>query len=197
MFESTITENNMNYWLFGNNFMRGFYSVFDMDNSQFGFAPLVGSTKTAPGQAAAYGGEPTTLMVENADAPGAKDYCEGKNCDDKDDEHNGDGFEWGWILLGVGVVVVIVVIIVIVMNGKAAAEEHAEGERARKEYKEKVEMENKEKQKGKDKIDSIDPAAPIETDPIVDPITENDEDFTWDEPTDGPEGPEEDPNAEF
>lgn len=83
------------------------------------------------------------------------------------------------------------------MNGKAAAEESAEGERARKAYKEKVEMENKEKQKGKDKIDTTDPAAPIETDPIVDPISENDEDFTWDEPIDGPEGPEEDPNAEF
>jgi len=70
MFNSSITSNSQNYWLFGNNFMRGFYSIFDMDNKKFGFAPLVGSTKTAPGLAAAYGGSPTTVLPENLASPG-------------------------------------------------------------------------------------------------------------------------------
>jgi len=59
MFESSIKVGTVNYWLFGNNWMRGFYSAFNMDTKTFGFAPLLGSTKTAPGIAASYGGSPT------------------------------------------------------------------------------------------------------------------------------------------
>ena len=86
MYESAVTVESKNYWLLGNNFMRGFYSIYDMDNSQFGFAPLVGSTKTAPGKAAAYGGSPTTNLAENSKSP----YNSGGNSDkdNKDKKHS-------------------------------------------------------------------------------------------------------------
>jgi flagellar biosynthesis/type III secretory pathway M-ring protein FliF/YscJ len=33
LFESAVTVESKNYWLLGNNFMRGFYSIYDMANS--------------------------------------------------------------------------------------------------------------------------------------------------------------------
>jgi len=133
MFNSSITSNSQNYWLFGNNFMRGFYSVFDMDNKKFGFAPLVGSTKTAPGLALAYGGTPTKALPENLASPSATGSTDTKP-NEPEQFARKDTFEWGWIILGLGVAVVIVVVIVLVCQGEERAAIEAEGARARKEY---------------------------------------------------------------
>ena len=84
MYESAVTVDNKNYWLLGNNFMRGFYSVFDLDNTKFGFAPLAGSTATAPGSSAQYGGEPTTIMAENVKSPYATNDKKHDNKNKKD-----------------------------------------------------------------------------------------------------------------
>jgi hypothetical protein len=59
MFESGITTSTGKpYWLLGDNFLRGWYSVHDMDNARMGFAPLSGSTVSAPMTSTEMGGTP-------------------------------------------------------------------------------------------------------------------------------------------
>lgn len=36
------------YFVLGDSFLRGFYSIHDYENSKFGFAPHSGSSKAAP-----------------------------------------------------------------------------------------------------------------------------------------------------
>jgi hypothetical protein len=60
MFESGITTSDGSpYWLLGDNFLRGWYSIHDMENERMGFAPLSDSTATAPMTSAEMGGTPT------------------------------------------------------------------------------------------------------------------------------------------
>ena len=75
MFESGITTSaGAPYWLLGDNFLRGWYSVHDMDTQKMGFAPLSGSTVSAPMTSTEMGGSPTqdapvttteTLVIED------------------------------------------------------------------------------------------------------------------------------------
>lgn len=46
-----LVPNSEDYWLFGSSFLRGYYSVFDMETGQLGLAPHVDSDKNklAPG----------------------------------------------------------------------------------------------------------------------------------------------------
>ena len=168
--------------------MRGFYSIYDMANSQFAFAPLVGSTKTAPGKAAAYGGSPTVNLAENSESP----YHSGSGKHDKDDKKDKDGFPWwGWVIIGCGIAVVVIVVIIIVVECTGDSEEEeaeAEAQRAanKKAAKAKKDKEQKIKDQAKQDITPKDPARiPTPVKP-VDPIKEegfNDdgtEDFTWD-----------------
>jgi len=60
MFKSSITTADGDpFWLLGDNFLRGFYSIHDMDEGRMGFAPLTGSTITAPMTEDEMGGVPT------------------------------------------------------------------------------------------------------------------------------------------
>jgi hypothetical protein len=120
MYESAVTVESKNYWLLGNNFMRGFYSIYDMDNAQFGFAPLVGSTKTAPGKADVYGGAPTTNLAENSKSP----WSSGGNSDNKDNKKKKSSFPWwGWVIIGCSIAVVVIVVIVIIVECTGESEE--------------------------------------------------------------------------
>ena len=56
MFKSNIDVSGKTYWLLGDNFLRGWYSIFDHIAFKFGFVPLVGSLKLAPATAAVMGG---------------------------------------------------------------------------------------------------------------------------------------------
>ena len=40
--------NGYSYWILGDAFMRGWYSIHDYSNMRFGFAPFKGSSKTVP-----------------------------------------------------------------------------------------------------------------------------------------------------
>ena len=60
MFKSDVTNaDDEPYWVIGNSWLRGFYSIFDMDNNQIGFAPVTASTAGAPMTVTEMGGTPT------------------------------------------------------------------------------------------------------------------------------------------
>jgi hypothetical protein len=52
------------YFILGDTFLRGFYSVHDNENARFGFAPHAGSDKAAP----YYGTTPKTALNETSTA---------------------------------------------------------------------------------------------------------------------------------
>lgn len=60
MFKSDVKNaDDEPYWVIGNSWLRGFYSIFDMDNNQMGFAPVTASTAGAPMTVTEMGGTPT------------------------------------------------------------------------------------------------------------------------------------------
>lgn len=123
MYESAVIVDSKNYWLLGNNFMRGFYSIFDSDNKKFSFEPLAGTTGTLPGGSAEYGGVPTTVMATNVASPYAKDT---KKPDDKK-KGKGGGFPWwGYMIIFIGVAVVVVVAVVIIVECCGDSEEETD-----------------------------------------------------------------------
>jgi hypothetical protein len=124
MYESAVIVDSKNYWLLGNNFMRGFYSIFDSDNKKFSFEPLAGTTGTLPGGSAEYGGVPTMAMATNVASPYAKDN---KKPDDKKKKGKGDGFPWwGYMIIGIGAAVVIAVVVVIIVECCGDSEEETD-----------------------------------------------------------------------
>lgn len=123
MYESAVTVDAKNYWLLGNNFMRGFYSIFDSDNKKFSFEPLAGTTGTLPGGTAEYGGAPTTLMATNVASPYATNT---KKPSDKK-KGKGGGFPWwGYLIIGIGSAVVIAVVIIIIVECCGDSEEETD-----------------------------------------------------------------------
>ena len=54
---------NVNFWIFGDAFLRGWYSIYDHDNNRMGFVPFIGSTKTKP----VYSNEQPTLLLPGVD----------------------------------------------------------------------------------------------------------------------------------
>jgi len=182
MYESAVTVDNKNYWLLGNNFMRGFYSVFDLDNTKFGFAPLAGSTATAPGSSAQYGGEPTTIMAENVKSPYATNDKKPDNKNKKDKK----GFPWwGYLIIGVGSAIVIAVVIVIILECCSGDEEEEDADADTDTETELTDAVPKKKPapvkpKTKPAPKPAKKPVPVEEEPL----NEGDEDFDWNEGVD-------------
>ena len=49
-----LSAMNINYWILGDAFMRGWYNIHNHANNRMGFVPFVGSTKTKPIFATSY-----------------------------------------------------------------------------------------------------------------------------------------------
>ena len=75
--------------MLGNNFMRGFYIVYDREASRIGFAALTGSLKDEPCDAACAGGTATATATTELEW-------------------------WVWLLIILAIVIVVVVVLVVV-----------------------------------------------------------------------------------
>ena len=97
------------YWVLGANFLRGFYTVFDIDQAQLGFAPLLDSPKDAPCDEICAGGFPTKP------APAHKNP---ENDDDKTITTPNYDLPWYiWLIIALIILVGIIVLIVIFCSG--------------------------------------------------------------------------------
>jgi cytoskeletal protein RodZ len=180
MYESAVTVDSKNYWLLGNNFMRGFYSIFDADNKKFSFEPLAGTSGTLPGGSAEYGGVPTTAMATNVASP----YAKVDNKNDNKKKNKGGGFPWwGYMIIGIGSAVVIVVVVVVILECSGDSEEETDS----------VEdgASDEDVPKTKKKTPTKPKTKPTKKPVEEEPLNEGDEDFNWNEGAD-PNAPKED-----
>jgi len=92
------------YWILGDVFMRGWYSIHDYENMRFGFVPFIGSSKTVP--------EYVSDRIPTQDALRS-------NLTDEIKEEGKKLKIWAIILLSVlGVIVIVFVIAFIIMKKK-------------------------------------------------------------------------------